>query len=78
MTYICIECGTEVEYGNICKDCGEPTKNLTDNICSKCSSTKIEHGLIANKLKCTKCREKRSNIWIKKRPEGMTKTILAR
>lgn len=47
MTYICFECGTEVEYDYL-----------------------VEH-----KLKCTKCKEKRSNIWVKKRPP-IPKTII--
>ncbi|MEA3255858.1 MAG: DNA-directed RNA polymerase subunit P [Candidatus Altiarchaeota archaeon] len=50
MTYICMECGNEVEYDY----------------------------LLLHKLKCTKCRIKRSNIWVKKRPEGMTKVVLAK
>jgi DNA-directed RNA polymerase subunit RPC12/RpoP len=50
MTYVCIECGAEVEYEYI----------------------------VANKMKCTKCKEKRSHIWIKKRPENIAVTIRAR
>ena len=36
--------------------------------------------IVKHKLKCTKCREKRSNIWIKKRPTkpSMAKTVIAR
>jgi len=49
MTYICIECGAEVDYDY----------------------------LVKHRLKCTKCREKRSNIWIKKR-QMLPKTVIAR
>lgn len=49
MTYVCIECGNEVDYDY----------------------------LTQNKLKCTKCTEKRSNIWVKKRPP-ISKNIIAR
>jgi len=49
MSYVCIECGHEVDYDYLLK----------------------------NKLKCTKCREKRSNIWVKKRPP-ISKTVMAR
>ena len=49
MSYVCIECGDEVDHDYLKK----------------------------NKLKCTKCKEKRSNIWVKKRPP-MSKTVLAR
>lgn len=51
MTYICIECGAEVDYDY----------------------------LVKHRLKCTKCKEKRSNIWIKKRQTSMQpKTVTAR
>lgn len=50
MTYVCMECKSEVEYSYLMK----------------------------HKLKCSKCKEKRSNIWIKKRPANITKTIIAR
>lgn len=50
MTYICMECGTEVEYDY----------------------------LVKHKLKCTKCTEKRSNIWVKKRSDKIPKTVIAR
>jgi len=50
MTYVCMECGAEVDYDE----------------------------LVKNKLKCTKCTEKRSNIWFKKRPKEITKTLPAR
>lgn len=49
MSYICMECGHEVDYDY----------------------------LKTNKLKCTKCREKRSNIWVKKRPPT-SKIVIAR
>ena len=49
MTYMCIECGAEVDYDY----------------------------LVKHRLKCTKCKEKRSNIWIKKR-EMQPKTVIAR
>lgn len=49
MTYVCIECGNDVEY----------------------------EYLVQHKLKCTKCREKRSNIWVKKN-KGTPRTVLAR
>jgi DNA-directed RNA polymerase subunit RPC12/RpoP len=50
MTYVCMECGAEVEYDE----------------------------LLGNKLQCTKCREKRSNIWMKRRSDKILKTIKAR
>ena len=49
MTYVCINCGAEVDYDYIVK----------------------------HKLKCTKCREKRSNIWVKRRPPT-SKKVAAR
>ncbi|HEX54717.1 MAG: DNA-directed RNA polymerase subunit P [Candidatus Altiarchaeales archaeon] len=49
MTYVCIECGAEVDYEYL-----------------------LEH-----KLKCTYCKKRRSNIWVKKRPP-IAKKILAR
>lgn len=49
MTYVCMECGNEVDYEQI-----------------------IQH-----KLKCTKCRERRSNIWVKKN-KGTPRTVKAR
>jgi len=49
MSYVCIECGHEVDY----------------------------EYLVKNKLKCTKCKEKRSNIWVKKRPP-ISKDVIAR
>ena len=46
--------------------------------CIECGAEFEYEHLLKNKLKCTKCKEKRSNIWVKKRPENTSKTILAR
>jgi len=46
-------------------------------VCMECGSEFEYDHLLKNKLKCTKCKEKRSNIWVKKRPPIM-KTIIAR
>lgn len=36
-------------------------------ICLECGNEEEYDQIVENKLKCTKCKEKRSNIWIKKR-----------
>lgn len=45
--------------------------------CMECGSEVSYEDLVAHKLKCTKCSEKRSNIWFKKRSPS-SKTLLAR
>lgn len=45
--------------------------------CMECGEIFEYEHLLANKLKCTKCKEKRSNIWYKSRPP-ITKTVIAR
>lgn len=47
-------------------------------ICMECGAEVDYDYLVKNKLKCTHCKEKRSNIWVKKRPTEMTKTVYAR
>ena len=46
--------------------------------CIECGAEFDYKHLVKNKLKCNACKEKRSNIWVKKRPDNVTKTILAR
>ena len=46
-------------------------------ICIECGAEVEYDYLIKHRLKCTKCKEKRSNIWIKRRlPQA--KTIISR
>jgi len=46
-------------------------------VCISCGAEAGYDHLVKHKLKCTKCREKRSNIWVKKRPP-VSKTVIAR
>ena len=50
MTYICTECGNQMEYEDVMK----------------------------NNMKCRRCTEKRSNVWIKKRSTEIKRVVLAR
>gem|GEM_PF-636386 len=45
--------------------------------CRECGAEVEYEYLQSHKLKCTKCKERRSNIWIKKRPP-ITKKIIGR
>ena len=45
--------------------------------CMECGSEVEYEYLLKHKLKCTMCKERRSNIWIKKRPP-ISKTVYAR
>ncbi len=47
-------------------------------VCIECGAEYEYEELARNKMKCNSCTEKRSNIWIKKRPENITKTVIAR
>jgi DNA-directed RNA polymerase subunit RPC12/RpoP len=47
-------------------------------VCIECGAEYQYEDLLRSKMKCNSCTEKRSNIWIKKRPDTMTKTIIAR
>ncbi|MCK4492277.1 MAG: hypothetical protein KAU03_06610 [Candidatus Altiarchaeales archaeon] len=47
-------------------------------ICIECKAEAEYDFIVKHRIKCTKCVEKRSNIWIKKRPLEKTKTVLAR
>lgn len=46
-------------------------------VCFECGTDAEYDDLIKHKLKCPMCKEKRSNIWVKKRPQ-ITKTVIAR
>ncbi len=47
-------------------------------ICIECGAEFDYEHLKKHRLKCTKCREKRSNIWVKKRmTEMQPKTVKA-
>jgi len=46
--------------------------------CIGCGSEFEYKQILKNKLKCTKCKEKRSNIWVKERSSNTTKTVFAR
>ncbi|MFH0860445.1 MAG: hypothetical protein V1921_04540 [Candidatus Altiarchaeota archaeon] len=47
-------------------------------VCMECGSEEDYAKILSNKLKCSKCKEKRSNIWVKKRPTNVVKSIIAR
>jgi len=47
-------------------------------MCMTCGNEVEYDYLTKHKLKCTACSEKRSNIWIKCRPDNISKTVLAR
>lgn len=47
-------------------------------ICIECGAEFEYDEIIKHKLKCISCKEKRSNIWIKKRPTEIKKTVIAR
>ena len=47
-------------------------------VCIECGQESEYRDLLRSKLKCTKCREKRSNIWVKKRSENIIKEVIAR
>jgi DNA-directed RNA polymerase subunit RPC12/RpoP len=47
-------------------------------VCIECGAETDYQSLHKNKMKCNVCRERRSNIWIKKRPQEITKVIYAR
>jgi len=46
--------------------------------CINCGIRLSYDEIAANGVQCVVCKEHRSNIWIKERPDGITKTILAR
>lgn len=46
--------------------------------CIECGAEFEYKPLLRSKLKCTSCREKRSNVWIKKRPDDLVKEVYAR
>ncbi len=47
-------------------------------ICFECGNEEEYETILSNKMKCAKCKEKRSNIWIKKRQTAIhPKTIRA-
>ncbi|MBD3260904.1 MAG: hypothetical protein GF334_04380 [Candidatus Altiarchaeales archaeon] len=46
--------------------------------CIECGKETEYKDLLRSKLKCTKCSEKRSNIWVKKRSEAQIKQVIAR
>ena len=46
-------------------------------VCMECGADMGYDQILRNRLKCTKCQVKRSNIWVKQRPQ-MTKTVIAR
>lgn len=46
--------------------------------CIECGSEFEYKQILKNKLKCTKCKETRSNIWVKQRSKNLSKTVLAR
>ena len=47
-------------------------------VCIECRAEFQYDDIVKNKMKCRSCREKRSNIWIKKRPESVLKEVYAR
>jgi len=47
-------------------------------VCIECGAEYEYEDLMRSKMKCNSCTEKRSNIWIKKRPDTTTKTVIAR
>lgn len=47
-------------------------------VCIECGTEFDYEQILKNKMKCSSCREKRSNIWINKRPEGIVKEVYAR
>jgi len=47
-------------------------------VCIECGAKFEYEELKKSKMKCQSCSEKRSNIWIKKRPENITKVVIAR
>lgn len=46
--------------------------------CHECGAEADYEYIVDHKLKCTKCTEKRSNIWFKTRPDNVTKEVHAR
>jgi len=46
--------------------------------CIECGAEFDYEHIVKHRLKCTKCKEKRSNIWVKKKPEGRIKIVFAR
>ena len=46
-------------------------------VCMECGNAVEYEYLVQHKLKCTKCREKRSNIWVKKN-RGDTRSVQAK
>ncbi|VVB54648.1 Uncharacterised protein [uncultured archaeon] len=47
-------------------------------VCIECGSEFEYADVVKNRLQCVACREKRSNIWYKRRPQSLPKMILAR
>jgi DNA-directed RNA polymerase subunit RPC12/RpoP len=47
-------------------------------VCIECGAEYQYEDLLRSKMKCNSCTEKRSNIWVKKRPTELTKKIIAR
>ena len=47
-------------------------------LCIECGAEFEYQELLASKMKCNSCSEKRSNIWVKKRPENISKVVIAR
>jgi len=46
--------------------------------CIECGAELEYDKIVEDNMMCTKCKVKRSNIWIKKRPKGLIKTVIAR
>jgi len=47
-------------------------------VCIECGTEFQYDEILKHKMKCTSCTVKRSNIWIKKRPENIVKEVYAR
>lgn len=47
-------------------------------VCIECGADFEYDVLMRNKMKCNSCSVKRNNIWIKKRPDSISKTVIAR
>lgn len=47
-------------------------------ICIECGAEFDYKEIFKHKLKCISCKEKRSNIWIKKRPLVSQKVVITR
>lgn len=47
-------------------------------VCIECGAEFEYEDILKHKLKCVSCKEKRSNIWVKKRPTTSVKNVIAR